>query len=441
MKVYLMRHCATNGGAQMDAERPLDATGRIQGKTMRKFLKRAQVKADVILSSDFARAQQTAEVMQRKKTPLVTTRWLRPDSTPDAAWNAILELAPHAKSILVVTHGPLIQPLLASVAFCFIDEKWNFEHGSIAYVNTHEARFRWFVTPKLAAHIVGENPAKVENVATIAKECIKLSENLMADARRAVIQPLRNQMHAAVHARWKKQLARVKRALRKGDLTDAATAQAVIASVIPFSDKAFSKRHRIIKSAAYTSGVHHSASQLGINVQGAVQGIEAQGKGTQNPTPNARVSVPEPDYDSIDDQGYDLERELDRTTVDRAHSALGALGDGFTKAAAISAMVSLFAGFEDPGSGKLSRADTVALQTVSDGYHAGGKDLVNEAGDSGLDVMKRWVTGGEACEVCQENEADDWIGADESHSSGDDQPPQHPNCDCSEEYALAKDAE
>src|SRR5277367_4463951 len=129
-----MRHCLTDPGPQMDAERTLDATGEEQAHVMRKFLKAVNVKPDVIISSDFARTLDTARIMQRGDTPLFTSAKLRPDGTAEKAWTAIVKLAGDAKVVLIVTHGPLIYPLLNSVAFCFADSRsWTFTHGAIAY--------------------------------------------------------------------------------------------------------------------------------------------------------------------------------------------------------------------------------------------------------------------------------------------------------------------
>ena len=48
--------------------------------------------------------------------------------------------------------------------------------------------------------------------------------------------------------------------------------------------------------------------------------------------------------------------------------------------------------------------------------------------------VKRWVAEPDACEICQDNEDDGWIGDDEVFSSGDDSPPAHPHCKCEIEY-------
>jgi phosphohistidine phosphatase SixA len=443
MKAYVMRHCLTDLGPQMDPDRTLDDVGEAQAHVMRKFLKRVEVHPDLIVSSDFARAHDTAKIMQRGNTPLITTKLLRPDGDQSKAWKFIaqqvkkLKLNPDAgqPAVLIVTHSPIIYSLWAAVAIpAFVDENWQFHHGAIGYCNTTEARFRWYVNPKLAAHVVKKNPKKVENpigeAAKLSVDMLKLAENLMADARRSTIEPLRNQMRTAVTMRWTKQLRRVKKAMRRHTAVDPTATAAALAQVIPFHDAFFLRHHNRIKADAYRAGAYHVGAQLGVDVGGAVQGIEAVRK----------PRIPTPGASGIDADGRQLETELDSTTVDRAHKVLHDL-DPFTLAGALGAMTTLFNGFTDPESGKLSRADTVALQTVSDGYHSGGKDTAGEVSDSGTTVEKQWDIGAEGCPICQDNAAEGWIGVDEVHASGDDEPPAHPNCDCSEIYRTVPDDE
>jgi phosphohistidine phosphatase SixA len=447
VKVYLMRHSCVGvkPGVTKPPDIPLDATGRRQAHVMRKFLKVVDVKPDIILSSDLPRAEETAQIMQRGDTPLKTTPWLRPGgdgsaSSPEVAgaWNAINALAGDAKSILIVTHGPLIQALLASIAFNFVDERWYYEHGAIAYINTHESRFRWIVTPKLAAHIVGSNPKKVENVVDAARESLKVAENLMAATRQATILPLRNKMRAAVTDRWKRQKRAVLKAMRKHDApNDLTSTQAVVAQVIPFHDKTFLKKHAAIKGAAFTSGASHAQDQLGVYVGGSVQGIEADPKRPAMVGAVAAGLLPKPNPQTIDSEGNELEGFLDNTTVDRAHTALADLGADFTSSSAIAAIGKLFDEFSDPEPGVLSRADTVGLHTVSDGYHAGGNAMASDAALSNT-VEKRWDIGDEGCPICEANSDEGWIDNDEPHGSGDFEPPAHPNCDCSESYRIAE---
>ncbi len=52
-------------------------------------------------------------------------------------------------------------------------------------------------------------------------------------------------------------------------------------------------------------------------------------------------------------------------------------------------------------------------------------------------LLKRSLTGDSAsgpCEVCDDNEAEGWIDSEAVYPSGDDGPPFHPNCVCTEDY-------
>lgn len=53
------------------------------------------------------------------------------------------------------------------------------------------------------------------------------------------------------------------------------------------------------------------------------------------------------------------------------------------------------------------------------------------ARDAGVKLKKVWVTDGDPCPSCQENEDAGPIDLDESFPSGDDIDPAHPNCYCS----------
>ncbi len=52
-------------------------------------------------------------------------------------------------------------------------------------------------------------------------------------------------------------------------------------------------------------------------------------------------------------------------------------------------------------------------------------------------LVKRSIEGASAsgpCELCEENEAEGWIDSEDVYPSGDDGPPFHKNCVCTEEY-------
>lgn len=52
-------------------------------------------------------------------------------------------------------------------------------------------------------------------------------------------------------------------------------------------------------------------------------------------------------------------------------------------------------------------------------------------------LVKRSLLGDSAsgpCPTCEDNEDEGWIDSEDVYPSGDDGPPFHPNCVCSEEY-------
>jgi len=429
-----MRHCLTDDGPQMDGDRPLDDVGRKQAKVMRKFYKLAQVSPDVIISSAFARAQQTAEAVQRGDTPIKTTPALDPDSTPEKALKAITKIVegmkdsldnPDNPSVLVVTHGPLIQPLLAAVAFCFYDQKWNYEHGSCAYINTSDSRFRWIVTPKLAAHLVGTNPKKVENTQearrTLALELRSLSENLLRVEKASALNPLISKMRTALKRRWSRQATRVTKAIKNtaslSRTMDYDTLKQFAAMALPAADAKFQAQARKIRGYAYELGASHVSLQL-------IRPIEAK-----KPKPAANLPGA--------DDGYiqDLEAGVDETSNERISNRINEAADaGLGLAALLTAVRQEMNGWSDADTGETARAETVAVGAVSNAYHSGGADYVDDWRGGNGPVEKTWDCEDDACEDCQANSEMGAIDSEAPFDSGDFEPPAHPNCRCSVSY-------
>ena len=83
-----------------------------------------------------------------------------------------------------------------------------------------------------------------------------------------------------------------------------------------------------------------------------------------------------------------------------------------------------------------SRAHLVAVTESANAYEAGNKIVVDEMEKVGLFMEKRWMTVGDdlVTDECEANQADGWIPADQSHSSGHQHPPRFPGCRCDELY-------
>lgn len=84
------------------------------------------------------------------------------------------------------------------------------------------------------------------------------------------------------------------------------------------------------------------------------------------------------------------------------------------------------AGFDSDRAQMISRTELLAAN--NQGNLAGYK----QARDSGVRVMKEWITAGDdlVSEECEANEDQGPIELDDAFDSGDDSPPAHPNCRC-----------
>jgi hypothetical protein len=118
-----------------------------------------------------------------------------------------------------------------------------------------------------------------------------------------------------------------------------------------------------------------------------------------------------------------LATQLSGTTVARIQTALA---DAYEAGADYDGLVSAVTDTFDEMAE--TRAGLIAQTAMNAAYNAGRKQL-------GLDLgfnEKSWACDGpNPCAVCLENEADGWIGIDETFSSGDDIPVAHPGCYCS----------
>jgi phosphohistidine phosphatase SixA len=434
MKVYIQRHCLTDEGEQMDAARTLNAIGEEQAHVMRKFLKAIGVKPDVIISSDFARAHDTAKIMQRGDTPLLTTAKLRPDGKADKAWTAILKLAGDAKTVLIVTHSPLIYPLTRAVAFCFDDSRtWVWTHGAICYCNPQNGpQFRWFVPPKLAAHVIEhDDPKELESPlgetarALYADGCIAIAENLRRAHKAAALDPLIEKLKAATRRRFRRQWTRVKMTMNnklkpRWQGIAYGEVRSNLQHAIDIRDPRFAKVFLVSTAAARAAGETHVTEQLM----------------SPNVTPNAReAKKPFSPPRSSDDIEDDLDDTTDRETGSKLSDAF-AVAKPLGFAAVFQILRDQFAQYTDGIDGQVSRAETVAVTEISGAYHGGGASV---ASDSDSPVLKTWAAEDDACPSCQANADMGEIPSDAPFDSGDMEPPVHPNCRCSVDYRVADD--
>lgn len=124
MKLYLVRHGAYASEYSSEAGPALSSLGVEQARAAGRFLRRQQVRPDLVITSPLLRAQETARVIQevlRSNLEPVESRDFSPSGDPETM-AAILEELP-GEEILVVGHmcsiGELARHLCLQAPFVF----------------------------------------------------------------------------------------------------------------------------------------------------------------------------------------------------------------------------------------------------------------------------------------------------------------------------------
>ena len=118
VQLYLVRHAiAAERGREWpdDSKRPLIRKGEERMRQVVRGLSELGVRVDVVLTSPFVRAVQTAELLAAGLTPrpsIVETPALTPDEAPTAVARA-LEPYRRSKAVALVGHEPAIGMLAA----------------------------------------------------------------------------------------------------------------------------------------------------------------------------------------------------------------------------------------------------------------------------------------------------------------------------------------
>ena len=157
-KIFLMRHAEAEAGEPMDSTRTLTEQGREQVKIMGEFLVRQIGRVDLVVSSNFKRAFDTARGMADLLGCEIveTSPALDPDGKPAMAWSDVEILAgaycPETADahVLVVSHHPLIGELAQYL--CGVktsDEK--FHHAAVMHIHGDGpgSVMEYFVPPKV----------------------------------------------------------------------------------------------------------------------------------------------------------------------------------------------------------------------------------------------------------------------------------------------------
>ena len=117
MQIYLLRHGIAEGArpGHVDSERALSSEGREKLRRVLRCARAAGMAPDLILSSPYRRAIETAEVAAEAlgyQGKVVPTTALQPEASPFDAWEEIRSRHGE-RSVLLSSHEPLMSSMAA----------------------------------------------------------------------------------------------------------------------------------------------------------------------------------------------------------------------------------------------------------------------------------------------------------------------------------------
>jgi phosphohistidine phosphatase len=164
MDLYILRHGIAvepgTPGYARDAERPLTPEGERKLRQIADAMKALDLSFDLILSSPYVRARQTAEIVaaalgMRKRLELSDT--LTPSGSIKKLVGLLNRMEPSPESVLLVGHEPYLSELIS----CLVSGKETFavvmKKGGLCKLTTESlkpgrcAALQWLLTPKQMA--------------------------------------------------------------------------------------------------------------------------------------------------------------------------------------------------------------------------------------------------------------------------------------------------
>jgi phosphohistidine phosphatase len=161
MKIHVLRHGSAvepgTPGYENDAGRPLIPKGKRQLQQTAAAMKQMGLRFDLILSSPYLRAKQTAEITAQSlklKRRLRISEALAPDGSPRILIRQLIELKPAPESVLLVGHEPCLSGLVSLLTTGGTDLMMDFKKGGLCKLEagelSHErcATLVWLLTPR-----------------------------------------------------------------------------------------------------------------------------------------------------------------------------------------------------------------------------------------------------------------------------------------------------
>ena len=170
MNLYLLRHGIAVDPSEpgLDAERPLTPKGRRRLLQIVKAMAAMKISFDVIFSSPYVRAAQTAEIVVKslkRQKQLKFTDDLKPGGNPRMLLELLNDLPPGPENILLVGHEPYLSKLIALLTAGNTSMEIDLKKGGLCKVEVESLRyarcatFGWLLAPRHLALMTGKRPA------------------------------------------------------------------------------------------------------------------------------------------------------------------------------------------------------------------------------------------------------------------------------------------
>jgi phosphohistidine phosphatase len=158
MEIYILRHGIAvergTSGHKKDSDRPLTPEGEAKMHQIAEAILGMELKFDLILSSPYKRAEQTASIVAGELDEEVTfTEFLEPDGNALELVAEINDEKP--QRVLLVGHEPYLSQLISVLTTGGSDAVIELKKGGLCKLTTDKLTFgrcatlNWLLTPKL----------------------------------------------------------------------------------------------------------------------------------------------------------------------------------------------------------------------------------------------------------------------------------------------------
>jgi phosphohistidine phosphatase len=161
MNLYVLRHGIAvepgTPGFEKDSDRPLTTEGKDRLRQIAAAMKKMDLRFDLILSSPFLRAKQTAEIITESlklKKQLAFSDALAPDGNPKALVRQLTELKPVPENILLAGHEPYLSQLIGLLTTGETGVAVGLKKGGLGKLEAQSlhygrcAQLVWLLTPR-----------------------------------------------------------------------------------------------------------------------------------------------------------------------------------------------------------------------------------------------------------------------------------------------------